>query len=111
MQVIRTAYYLQPLIFNALLIRHYTGVVRDVLTVTSPTFGEYVCDLIATCVAPLPQGPYNFVKGAWRRCALSCQHFVLLRVYHTPCYLRRSYDRADASYDLMSLNRLIVYNQ
>lgn len=42
---------------------HLVGVVRDVLTVTSPVFGEYVCDLIATCVAPLPQGPFNFTRG------------------------------------------------
>ena len=42
---------------------HLVGVVRDVLTVTSTVFGEYVCDLIATCVAPLPQGPFNFTRG------------------------------------------------
>jgi hypothetical protein len=47
--------------FNSLL--NLLGVVRDVLTVTSPIFGEYVCDLIATCVAPLPQGPFNFTRG------------------------------------------------
>ena len=39
------------------------GVVRDVLTVTSPISGEYLCDIIATCVAPLPQGPFNFTRG------------------------------------------------
>ena len=39
------------------------GTVRDVLTVSSPVGGEYVCDLIATCIPPLPQGPFNFTKG------------------------------------------------
>ena len=39
------------------------GVVRDVLTVTSPVSGEYLCDIVGTCVAPLPQGPFNFNRG------------------------------------------------
>ena len=38
------------------------GEVRDVLTVTSPEGGEYVCELIANCVAPLPQGPFNLIS-------------------------------------------------
>ena len=55
------------------------GTVRDVLTVSSPAGGEYVCDLIATCIPPLPQGPFNFTKGGgpveipFRNCfATSC---------------------------------------
>jgi hypothetical protein len=32
------------------------GEIRDVLIVNSPDGGEYTCDLVATCVAPLPQG-------------------------------------------------------
>ena len=55
------------------------GTVRDVLTVSSPVGGEYVCDLIATCIPPLPQGPFNFTKGGgaveipFRNCfAASC---------------------------------------
>jgi hypothetical protein len=39
------------------------GVVRDTLTVTSSTWGEYQCDLIATCTPPLPQGPFNFNRS------------------------------------------------
>jgi len=39
------------------------GPVRDTLTVTSPVGGEYVCDLVASCVPPLPQGPFTFTKG------------------------------------------------
>jgi hydrocephalus-inducing protein len=39
------------------------GSVRDTLTVTSPVGGEYVCDLVASCVPPLPQGPFPFAKG------------------------------------------------
>ena len=55
------------------------GTVRDVLTVTSPVGGEYVCDLIASCIPPLPQGPFNFTKGGgpveipFRNCfAIAC---------------------------------------
>jgi hydrocephalus-inducing protein len=40
------------------------GVVRDTLTVTSSAWGEYQCDLIATCTPPLPQGPFNFNRGS-----------------------------------------------
>ena len=39
------------------------GTVRDVLTVTSPMFGEYLCDVIATCTAPVPQGPFVLNRG------------------------------------------------
>ena len=39
------------------------GTVRDVLTVTSPISGEYLCDIIATCTAPVPQGPFNLTRG------------------------------------------------
>ena len=39
------------------------GEVRDVLTLTSPEGGEYVCELIAKCQAPLPQGPFSFTQG------------------------------------------------
>lgn len=41
----------------------YEGVLQDVLTVTSPIWGEYVWDIKAVCVAPLPQGPYVLYKG------------------------------------------------
>lgn len=36
------------------------GEIRDVLTLSSPEGGEYVCELVASCVAPLPQGPFDF---------------------------------------------------
>lgn len=39
------------------------GEVRDLLTLTSAEGGEYLCELIATCVAPLPQGPFNLNAG------------------------------------------------
>jgi hypothetical protein len=39
------------------------GTVRDVLTVTSPLGGEYQCAILATCVAPLPQGPIILTRG------------------------------------------------
>ena len=41
----------------------YEGVLQEVLTVASPIWGEYVCDIKAVCVAPLPQGPYVLYKG------------------------------------------------
>ena len=40
------------------------GEVRDTLTVASPEGGEYLCELIGNCTAPMPQGPYNMVQGA-----------------------------------------------
>lgn len=40
------------------------GEVRDVVVVSSPDGGEYQCDLIAKCQAPLPQGPFAFAQGA-----------------------------------------------
>lgn len=40
------------------------GEVRDTLTVTSPEGGEYLCELIGNCTAPMPQGPYNLTQGA-----------------------------------------------
>jgi len=39
------------------------GVVQDTLVVSSPEGGEYICELIAACVAPMPQGPFNLVQG------------------------------------------------
>lgn len=39
------------------------GVVRDTLTVSSAEGGEFVFDLVAACVAPMPQGPFNVVHG------------------------------------------------
>jgi hydrocephalus-inducing protein len=39
------------------------GEVRDTLTVISPVGGSYVCELVANCIAPMPQGPFNFVQG------------------------------------------------
>jgi hydrocephalus-inducing protein len=36
------------------------GEIRDVLKITSPEGGEYICDLIGKCQAPLPQGPFSF---------------------------------------------------
>lgn len=38
------------------------GEVRDTLVVSSPDGGDYTCELVATCVAPLPQGPFNLVN-------------------------------------------------
>lgn len=40
------------------------GECRDVLTITSPDGGEYVCDLIAVCIPPVPVGPFALIKGA-----------------------------------------------
>jgi len=40
------------------------GEVQDVLVLQSADGGEYVCDLIAECSAPLPQGPFSFVQGS-----------------------------------------------
>jgi hypothetical protein len=34
-----------------------------VLTVTSPEGGEYLCELVGSCSAPMPQGPYTVVQG------------------------------------------------
>ena len=40
------------------------GEVKDVLTVTSAGGVEYACEVVATCVAPMPQGPFNVAQGA-----------------------------------------------
>ena len=40
------------------------GEVRDVLEVASADGGTYTCELVAQCVAPLPQGPFNLLGGA-----------------------------------------------
>jgi hydrocephalus-inducing protein len=40
------------------------GEVRDTLTVASPEGGEYLCELIGNCTAPMPQGPYLVTQGA-----------------------------------------------
>jgi hydrocephalus-inducing protein len=39
------------------------GEVRDIITLSSPEGGEYTCELIAKCQAPLPQGPFAFKQG------------------------------------------------
>ena len=54
------------------------GVVHDVLTVSSPLWGEYVCDIVAVCVPPLPQGPYMLYKGTLRS---HCHISAYLPVY------------------------------
>ena len=40
-----------------------TGQVNDVLTITAPGGIEYVAAVQATCVAPMPQGPFNVTQG------------------------------------------------
>lgn len=40
------------------------GETIDTLTISSPEGGEYLCELVAKCVAPVPQGPFNFTQGA-----------------------------------------------
>jgi len=39
------------------------GEIRDTLTLTSPEGGEYLCELIGNCTAPMPQGPYLLAQG------------------------------------------------
>jgi hydrocephalus-inducing protein len=39
------------------------GEVRDVLVAKSAEGGEFVCELLAVCVPPMPQGPYNIAHG------------------------------------------------
>ena len=39
------------------------GQVKDTLTVSSAEGGQYVCELIADCNAPMPQGPFNIHQG------------------------------------------------
>jgi hydrocephalus-inducing protein len=48
-----------PIVFEPTVI----GEVRDLLTVSSADGGEYICELIANCTAPLPQGPFNITQG------------------------------------------------
>ena len=40
------------------------GEFSDVLNVTSTEGGDYICDIVGVCTAPLPQGPFNFTEGA-----------------------------------------------
>ena len=40
------------------------GETTDTLTISSSEGGEYLCELVAKCVAPVPQGPFNFMQGA-----------------------------------------------
>ena len=40
------------------------GETIDTLSISSPDGGEYICELVAICVAPVPQGPFNFTQGA-----------------------------------------------
>jgi hydrocephalus-inducing protein len=39
------------------------GEVRDIITLAHPEGGEYVCELVATCIAPTPQGPFYVNRG------------------------------------------------
>jgi hydrocephalus-inducing protein len=39
------------------------GVVRDTLTITAPGGVEYICDIVATCTPPMPQGPFELSQG------------------------------------------------
>lgn len=40
------------------------GEIRDTLVVTSTDGGEYICEVIGNCTAPMPQGPFNLIQGA-----------------------------------------------
>jgi hydrocephalus-inducing protein len=40
------------------------GEVRDLLTLSSKEGGTYECELVATCIAPIPRGPFNFEQGS-----------------------------------------------
>ena len=40
------------------------GEVSDTLCVASNEAGEYICDIVASCTPPLPQGPFNFTSGS-----------------------------------------------
>lgn len=40
------------------------GELRDMLVVQHPEWGYYECELVATCVPPMPQGPFNITQGA-----------------------------------------------
>ena len=39
------------------------GVVRDTLTIAAPGGIEYICEIVATCVPPMPQGPFEISQG------------------------------------------------
>ena len=40
------------------------GVLHDILTITSPDGGSYECELVGSCVPPMPLGPFNFSAGS-----------------------------------------------
>jgi hypothetical protein len=42
------------------------GTTKDTLTLTAPDGGKYTCELVATCTAPLPQGPFDLAPGGSR---------------------------------------------
>ena len=39
------------------------GDIRDTLKITAPGGIEYLCDVLATCIPAMPQGPYNVTMG------------------------------------------------
>jgi hydrocephalus-inducing protein len=39
------------------------GEVLDTVTISAPGGLEYVCSVVAECVAPTPQGPFSFARG------------------------------------------------
>lgn len=39
------------------------GSFQDTLIVSHPEGGEYICELVANCSAPLPQGPFSVTQG------------------------------------------------
>jgi hydrocephalus-inducing protein len=42
------------------------GTTKDTLTLTAADGGKYTCELVATCTAPLPQGPFDLAPGGSR---------------------------------------------
>jgi hydrocephalus-inducing protein len=42
------------------------GSTHDTLTLSTPDGGRYTCELVAECIAPLPQGPFDLTPGANR---------------------------------------------
>ena len=48
-----------PVVFEPMQI----GEITDTLTVSSKEGGEYVCELVGNCTAPMPQGPFNLEQG------------------------------------------------
>lgn len=52
------------------------GGLTDMLVVTAPGGIEYTCNVVATCVAPMPQGPFNFVQGQGGAQDVSFRNFL-----------------------------------